>query len=364
MGITSKISDGVSWLADKPKNNWTIGPLLASLTNGEINPRSMSLNRAGRIIERGIFVAGMGAGIAGCIFMEHSIVPMVPVFLLTKLAGYMGGGVAHVLADKAAPIAHAVDRAVHRFMNKKPIGVRPADANGKTPKSQKAFKENKPVKQQAPQRQQASTSGLKSISKGIVKAMDWINTEPHFHGTLINLAYKLVGKEYPETPYTRLGRLAERATTLSILGACAIGIMAGGGSVPLIAGIFAVCAPFWGAGVGMGVGKIGKVLGGVAHVMDRAISRNRAKTADQIFDEVGARMSPSPQNGIGVTPTGQKQSLRSDFAQSAAKPQETAAQPQAGARPSVLSKYVLDDTAPESAIVTALKANAQQQRRL
>ncbi len=361
MGITSKISDGITWLADKPKNSWTIGPLLSSLTNGEINLRTMGLNRAGRIMERGIFVAGMGAGAAACIFMEHSIVPMVPVFLLTKLAGYMGGGVAHVLADKAAPIAHAVDRAVRNFSNRKPAGIRPADENGKTVKAQKAFKEKKPVEQKANARPQApKTTGLKSLSKGFVKTMDWINTEPHFHGTLLATAYKLVGKEYPETPYTRLGRLAERATTLTLLGICAIGIAGGAGSIPLIAGIVAAISPFWGAGVGMAVGKVGKVIGGVAHVIDRAVSRNQAKTADQIFDEVGARMAPSPQNGVGVTPTvGQKQSMRSDFAQSAAKPE-----PEVGARPSVQSKYVLDDTAPESAIITALKAQAQQQRRM
>ena len=359
MGITSKISDGISWLADKPKNNWTIAPLLSSITNGEINLRSFGLNRAGRLVERGIFVAGMSAGAYGCMFMEHSIAPMVLVFGLTKMAGYMGGGVAHVLADKAAPIAHAIDRAVRNLSNNKPAGVRPANEKGKTIKAQKARKE-KPVKQNAQKPQEPKTGVLGGISKRVVKAMDWVNTEPHFHGTLLSMAYSLVGKEYPETPYTRLGRLAERVTTLSILGVCALGIVAGAGATPLTAGIIACVAPFWGAGVGMGVGKVGKVIGGIAHAVDRAVSRGKAKTADQIFDEVGARMAPSPENGIGVTQSpGQKQSLRSEFAQSAAKPVNDQT-----AQPAIQSKYVLDETAPESAIVTALKAQVQQQRRM
>jgi len=376
MGITRKIADAAQYMAEVPKNNWTFGSLLSNITNGEFKPHSWPMNRAARLVERGVFAAGMVIG-AGASVYAANFFPLVVMTPVSKFAGVLAGGVTHVAAEGVATITHALERKVARTALK--LGIKPKPEAPKPPVPQKAAKPQKAPKPLKPGKYRKPRED-RMLHK-FAKTMDWLNDYTGNKYTLGNALRKIVGMPPSEAGlhYSRIGRFFERVGTLGALTA----LVVMGGPIaytPTFVFMLAACKM---TGVATGAAALfaGRFVGGVAHALDHRLNRISPQMPTGATPEevamTGARNARQNQPSQQATPTPQQQpandktgaapeqqTMRDQFKQSAAKPQQGLA----GSRifsangPRDASAYGLGDVELESPITQALKAAQQQQQ--
>jgi len=330
MSITRKIADAAEYMAGVPKRSFTIGGLMPTLTNGQFRPRVMDMNRAGRIVERAIFVAGITAGVAGCV-VEGSVFPMLLIVPLTKLAGYMGGGITHFVADKFSDLAQGIDRRATQLGKmlgntaKNQIGISNAGNDPERAERQRVAREL--AADHAERKRKKPGLFDRGILHGLANTMDWLNEPCEGKYTIGAALRKITGQEPSEhgLHLSRLGRLSERAITLSV-GAFVIASTMGGPL--LVTGLMLFGAKVAGAGGGYAVEIVGKVAGGAMHALDGALNKPRR-------DPIGARPSeavntsknrpaPQMQPNEPESALSQQRSIVGAFQQSAARPEQAA----------------------------------------
>lgn len=329
-------------MATPPKNSWTLGEMLTKATGGDFKVHTNKMNRAGRLVERTIFAAGVALGVAG-IFVEASIGPLILAPLLAKGIGFLSGSVVDIAADHVSDVAQNFDRRMAnlaRWMkNKTAPGVTNADQA--QAKQQRA--ELRAARKAAERQRKKNKPGL--FDRGPLHAaatiMNWLNDEPKHKYTLGEGLRFILGKD--PSPHGlhvgRLGRFVERATTIGLsyfaLNAMTASVGLTVASLPAIAAAAPVFIPITLAV--LCVSKlIGVVSGGATHVvsdiagsivnnLDRKFSRPSRKAgaspAEQAADmSPGSRPAPEMQPQGPGSSLAQQRSISADFGKSAQRP--------------------------------------------
>jgi len=339
LSLTRKIADFAEYMATPPKNSWTLGEMLTKATGGEFKVHTNKMNRAGRLVERGIFAAGVAFGVAG-IFVEASIGPLILAPLIAKGIGFLSGSVVDIAADHISDVAQNFDRRMANFgrwmKNKTAPGVTNADQE--QAKQQRA--ELRAARKAAERQRKKNKPGLfdRGPLHAAAKIMNWLNEEPKHKYTLGEGLRFILGKD--PSPHGlhagRLGRFVERATTIGLsyfaLNAMTASVGLTIASLPVIATAAPVFIPITlavlaaskliGVVAGGTTHVASQVVGGVVNNLDNKFSRMARKAgaspANRTADTApGSRPAPEMQpQGPGST-LAQQRSISADFSKSA-----------------------------------------------
>lgn len=108
--FTVSLSNKFNWLAEPPKNHFTLGEAVHWATDGELmRTKPHPWGRAARIVDRATMVVGIGAAIAICM-IEKSPLPMLMVPIVAKGVAFINAAITQGITGTLASTAERIER--------------------------------------------------------------------------------------------------------------------------------------------------------------------------------------------------------------------------------------------------------------
>ncbi len=108
--FTVSLSNKFNWLAEPPKNHFTLGEAVHWATDGELmKTPPHKWGRAARIVDRATMVVGLGAAVAICM-IEKSPLPMLMVPVVAKGVAFINAAITQGITGGLANTIQRIER--------------------------------------------------------------------------------------------------------------------------------------------------------------------------------------------------------------------------------------------------------------